>query len=319
MRRAVALGAALLLAGCTSTVSGRGSGPAVSPSPTVTTPTTPPTSSAPPTGIGDPGAADLCVPVQAGSFGATFDDPQYAGSCSLTVSRGSAPRMGLVVTALPPDKAKPRYSGTQRTVEGLPVVAFPGDQYTCERDIRMTQVVLSVSADGYGTVTMQALCSAADRLTLQEARALSKARLGQRPLARPTLVGVDLCRGINASDLQRAPGGGILRVEHSGGYGYYCHGTNPTYSLGIQVVFHKTAVKPRGSTTVGGHHLVWFDVEGIGGVCQVVSVQKPTTDPAIVEGIGMYLIAKTGRPAGQQLCSVLTAEAARVLDRLGLP
>jgi hypothetical protein len=50
----------------------------------------------------------------------------------------------------------------------------------------------------------------------------------------------------------------------------------------------------------------------------VVSVQKPTTNPAIIEGIGMYVITKTGRPAGQELCNLLTNEAAKVLDRLGL-
>ncbi len=77
-------------------------------------------------------------------------------------------------------------------------------------------------------------------------------------------------------------------------------------------------MKALGSTTVRSHRLVWFDSEGIGSVCQVVSIQKPTTNAAIVEGVGMYLITKTGRPTGQGLCNLLTGEAARVLDRLGL-
>jgi len=63
---------------------------------------------------------------------------------------------------------------------------------------------------------------------------------------------------------------------------------------------------------------VWFDSEGIGSVCQVVSIQKPTTSPTIVESVDMYLITKTGRPTGQALCNLLTGEAAKVLDRLGL-
>jgi hypothetical protein len=321
MRRVLAVGAALLLAGCTSTVSGQGSGPPASPSPTPTTPGTPTTtakSTTAPAGIGDPGAADLCQPVQAASLGASFDDPQYAGSCSLTVSRGGVPRLGLAVTAVQPAQARPRSLGTAQTVGGLPVVAFQADQFSCERDIWLTRVVLAVSADTFGsTVTNQAMCSAADRLTLQEARALSASTLAERPLARPTLVALDMCRGVTARDLQGAPGGGVLTIERSA-YGFKCHATNLTYSLGVQVVFHRTEVKALGSTTVRSHRLVWFDSEGIGSVCQVVSIQKPTTNAAIVEGVGMYLITKTGRPTGQGLCNLLTGEAARVLDRLGL-
>jgi hypothetical protein len=143
----MAAGAVLLLAGCTSTISGRGSGPPASPSPTPTTSTT---SSPAPKGIGDPGAADLCQPVQAASFGARLDDPQYAGSCSLTINRGGVPQLGLDVTAIPPDQARPRPTGTSRTIEGLPVVAFQADQFTCERDIWLPQIVLVVSADGFG-------------------------------------------------------------------------------------------------------------------------------------------------------------------------
>lgn len=311
----MAVGAVLLLAGCTSTISGQGSGP---PAPSSPTPTTSTTSSPAPRGIGDPGAADLCRPVQAGSFGASFDDPQYAGSCSLTVSRAGVPQLGLEVTAIPPDQARPRPTGTARTVEGVPVVAFQADQFSCERDIWLPRNVLVVSADSFGTaVTRQAMCSAADRLTQQEAHTISAVTLAERPLARPTLIALDMCRGVNARDLQGAPGGGILTVEH-GAYRFKCRATNTTYSLGVQVVFHKTAVKRLGATTVRGHHLVWFDAEGVGSVCQVVSIQKPTTDPAIVEGVGMYMITKIGRPAGQQLCNLLTNEAAKVLDRLGL-
>jgi hypothetical protein len=161
------------------------------------------------------------------------------------------------------------------------------------------------------------MCSAADRLTQQEAHTIGTATLTERPLARPTLIGLDMCRGVNARDLQAAPGGGVLTVEH-GAYRFKCRATNPTYSLGVQVVFHKMDVKTLGSTTVRGHHLVWFDTEGVGSVCQVVSVQKPTTNTAIVEGVGMYVITKTGRPTGQELCNLLTNEAAKVLDRLGL-
>ena len=331
MRRGIAPGAAsaaglaLLLAGCTSTVSGHGSGPPAlrfptpSTSGTSATPRPSATSSAPSPGIGDPGAADFCQPVQAASFQASFDDPQYAGSCTLTVSRGGVPQLGLDVVALPPERARPRPMGTARTVEGLPVVAFQADQFSCERDIWLREIVLAVSADSFGTTTArQAMCSAADRLTRQEARAVSTATLAERPLARPTLVGRDMCRGVNARDLQGAPGGGVLTVEHNA-YGFNCRATNPTYSLGVQVVFHDTSVKSQGTTTVRGHRLVWFDAEGIGSVCQVVSIQKPTTNPTIVEGVGMYLVTKTGRPAGQELCNLLTDEAAKVLDRLGLP
>lgn len=329
MRGTLALAAAplvgvLLLTGCASTVNGQGSGPPASPSPTSsapsapsTPPTTPTTSSAQPTGIGDPGAADLCRPIQAAAFKATFDDPQYAGSCSLTVGKGAIPQMSLDVTALPPKQAKPRAGGATRTVDGLSVVAFPPDQIGCERDIWMALVVLSVNADGYGSQSGRALCAVADRLTAQEAHAISTGSVPRRPLASPSLVTVDMCRGMTVRDLQGAPGGGTLTVQRTA-YRFDCRATNPSYSLGAEVVFHRTAVKARGATTVRGHRLVWFDIETSGGFCQVMSIQKPTANPAIVEGVGMYLIAKTGHPSGQQLCNVLTGEAAKVLDRLGL-
>lgn len=80
----------------------------------------------------------------------------------------------------------------------------------------------------------------------------------------------------------------------------------------------QASVSTLGSTTVRGHRLVSFDAERVGSVCQVVSIQKPTTNPAIVEGLGMYVFTKTGRPAGQELCKLLTNEAAKVRDRLGL-
>lgn len=323
MRRALLLAGVLLLAGCTSTVSGQGSGPRVPPSPTASTPTTTrtpvpaPTSSAPPAGIGNPGTADLCRSVQAASFKASLDDPQYAGSCSLTVNRGGASEMGLSVTALSPDATRPRIGGTTRHVEGLSVVAYPDDQFSCERDIWMRDVVLEVSADKVGsTVTAQARCAAADRLARQVTRSVSKATLARRPLASPSVVGLDMCGGLKAGDLTHAPGGGFVTITH-GAYPYHCSATNSDYVLGIQAVFHKAALKPRGSTTVRGHRLVWFDPE-IGTVCQVVSIQKPTANAAIVEGVAMYLIGKTGRATGQRLCSVLTTEAAKVLDRLKL-
>ena len=77
-------------------------------------------------------------------------------------------------------------------------------------------------------------------------------------------------------------------------------------------------VSPTGSTTVRGRRLVWIDAEGVDRVCQVVSIQKPTTNPAVLESLGMCVFTKTGRPAGQEVCDLLTNEAAKVLNRLGL-
>jgi hypothetical protein len=94
--------------------------------------------------------------------------------------------------------------------------------------------------------------------------------------------------------------------------------TNPTYSRGVQAG-RVSQDGGQGATTVRAHRPVWFDAEGIGSVCQVVSISEAHRQtPAFVEGVGMYVITKTGHPAAQELCNLLTDEAAKVLDRLGL-
>jgi hypothetical protein len=57
--------------------------------------------------------------------------------------------LALDVVALPPEKSA-RGHGHRATVEGLPVVAFQADQFSCERDIWLRQIVLAVSADSFG-------------------------------------------------------------------------------------------------------------------------------------------------------------------------
>lgn len=342
MKRAVLLAVSLavgVLAGCTSAVSGQGSGPSTPAFPASTTPasptgsatstlpttapTTTPTTAAPTTspasarGIVDPASVDLCKPIQAASFQATFDDPQLAGSCSLTAHRGAKSELDLGVTLIAPADQTTRPGATKRTVDGLHVMVYPDDGDTCERDITLAQGTVAVSADSFGTPTKKDRCAAADKLTSQEAHALATTALPSRPLASPSLVRLNTCRSVTARDLVGIPGGGVVTIKKDD-YGFHCSASSTSLYMGVEVAFHTATIKPKGSTTVSGHHLVWFDARGAGGACDVVSLQKPTADPAIVEALQVYLINLRGTQSSARVCQEVDTEAVKVLNRLGL-
>lgn len=338
--KGVALAAtALMLAGCTTTVAGNGNaapGFPTSGSPTgsgppasstgpggSTTPTGPTTSAAPAASIGDPNRADLCAAVQLPAYralgSASFDSAQLAASCYVTITKGSAETVGIDVTAKPQNKAKPRASGRPSTVAGLPVVTFPADQFSCQRDIWLTDAVLSVTSDSLGTTATQTqLCRAADQMVAQVAAAVTAGPLPRRRLASPSLIQLEMCRAIAPGDLRSITGGAPLSVANFY-YRTFCRGTNDKYTLGAQVVFRKAADRPMRITTTGGHRFTWFDaVDPASIACEVTSLQKPTTDPRTLEAVDFYLIAKGGSLRGQPLCNALVAEAAIALGRLRL-
>lgn len=323
--------AALVLAGCTSTVSGHAQGalPTSPTSPTSTGPTpTDPTPTTSTSGgvtadIGDPLTADLCHDVPLADlhdYGtARVDDAQIAGSCYLIISKSGAPTFGVDVTAMPPKRAQPTNAGVSTTVEGLLVVQLHPTSYSCERDIWAGSTVLAVSGQDLGTSTSgQLLCQLADQVTTGLARSLRTGPPPRRPVASPSVTSLDLCRGMGARDLAKVPGGGVLVVAPVN-YKTFCRGTSNAFTLGAQAVLRKATVKSRRHVNVGGHPLDSFQTVTAGSViCEVSSVQKPTSDPSLIEAIDFYLLAKSAPLRGQRLCSALATEAATVLSRLGL-
>jgi hypothetical protein len=215
---------------------------------------------------------------------------------------------------MPPDKAPPRTLGTQTRVDGLPVIKRRADSKRCERDIWLTRVVLDVHAKVLGAGSSKALlCQLADRLTTQQAAAIRAGIPPRRPLANPSVTSLDLCRGMSAGDLARMPGGANLKVA-AYNYPTSCQATNSAYYLGVHVEFRLlSAAAPEQAiraSTVSGHRLFQFyTTTADSWMCDVTSVQKPTSNYRTVETLDFLLSTDRRSPRGQQLCTVLTREA----------
>ena len=330
MKRIAPLAAALVLAGCTTTVAGRGQGSGV-PSTTGLSPTGSGsshsgsgTSSAALPSIGDPNTADLCAGVQLPAYRAFgragFDPSQNPPSCYVTITRGSdIAAVGLSDVAMPPGQATPRAQGHDTVVAGLPVVEFTSDQTSCQRDIYAMNVVLSIRAIDLGAnLGAAALCRAADQMVAQTAKTVVAGTLPRVKLATPSLVRLQMCRSIQPGDLRGiSRGAPAVVAEHY--FGTFCRGSNPEYVFGVEAVLRKAAARPLNTTTAGGHRFAWFDeIRPDSIACDLTSIQKPTSDPATVEAVDMYLLARDGPLRGQQLCKALTGLAVTALSRLGL-
>jgi len=247
-----------------------------------------------------------------------FEPSQPAAACYATVMKGADPIIDLDVAVKPANTVPPRSAGRTTTVDGLPVIVRQPDQFMCQRDIWLSNVVVNVGADLAASKTSQStLCRTADVLVKQVATSIAHGA-PRRPLASPSLVHLVMCDGVRPGDLREISAGASI-VPANYYYGTWCRATNDRYTLGVQVVFRKTAAKPVRRSTTSGHPLAWFDdILPTSIACDVTSIQQRTADPTLVEAVDLYLIAKNGPLRGQSLCTALSAEAAKVLTRLTL-
>jgi hypothetical protein len=333
---AVAVGALVLVAGCTSTGGGGGgkgtrsaSTSSANPSPSRSR-----SASLPPadivrtpvqTAIGDPVTADLCSamgldPLRGLGAGLTpsFDARQYPPGCSVTLRNAAKAVLGLSVFA---DRRTPREAAgrTRRVTAGLPVYGYPYDSSTgsCERDISSSglRLVVDAFAPGPDKPDQSLSCAAADAMADRIAAVVAAGGVPRLPLAAPSLTALNGCKVVRRAGIPALPDFAGSEVIPRG-FGANCELRRGALFLFLDIQIAGSA-RPRGSnpTTVEGHRL--YETSAQGGYCTYVSNQGSTADGRHEQLSATSTVVGTATPPAD-MCGQTAQALARYLTAAGL-
>jgi hypothetical protein len=340
--------AVLVVAGCTSARDGDGatsasgsasasggSGRPSSGSPAPPTSESPTTVRPAPTGsaartrastaIGDPVTADLCAAIGLDALGGigtgltpTFDNRQDPPGCSVTLSAGEKPVVGLSVFA---DAGVPRAATgrTTRTEAGETVYVYPFETSTgrCEREIDARRVLLVVDSyqPGAAKVDRATACAGTDAMTARLADVVNSDNVPRLELARPTVSDLNACAVVRRAGITSLSdfAKGALR---SLSFGVGCQIRPANVFLFVNFMLSSTRRPPGSTSTTVGTHTV-YAVSTTGGFCSYFSAQGQTSDRRY-EQIALAATATDPNAAPAALCEQTKVALGRYLDAAGL-
>lgn len=336
VRLFVLICAVLSVAGCSSATVITGSGRAVAPSGTSTTPDSPsvPAPSGPTqdryprqdvsTAIGDPVRADLCgavglAPFAGLGFTPAFADVQVQPGCTVRLTRAGKVVLSVFLYATEPRSVPSDPKRVRRTESGVTAYAYPFDPAAgnCERIVLARGVQFTVDAltrVANGAPNRTNSCAGTDAMTAALAAAVAKRSVVTLPVAPSSLSSLDFCDAFEAAHREGLPFYAGAELV-SDGFGVECTITSRSFTFFLDFEIAR-ARRPADSTpvTIGGHHVLAGSSNDTGH-CDFWAVQAP--GPRGYERISASAdYSATGGSA--TLCDQTGKALAAFLDSAGL-
>jgi eukaryotic-like serine/threonine-protein kinase len=313
---AIAVSAAMVLAGASLVSRSAGSAPAGRPAkPTA----------APVAAIGDPRTADPCALMDATGF-------QRFGPAELSTDYGNFNRCDVLIRRGDDDLADVKVElangpapepGSRDKVERrgpVQIVAEPAAGGECDRLLILADGnLVEVAAQRTGPGTMD-FCAAATLATDRAAAVLGRGRVPRRERALParSLGNLDACALLDPAALARVRG--IDGVHPEAGFGRWdCHWHSRTGDTAIQLRFDRNGPL----TAADGHpkrlggHPAYITPGGDGhGTCLAQVVHRTYPDPNGSTTAEIVFLVVSGSGSGRRLCDRAEALAAVAAARL---